>query len=102
MKVRLSHNEFFCLYMLLQHVVMQPTPVKGFQAIVLHGVIFSLYRKFHSRSIVIRTTYTMTMEPAEASAFYLFFTKFDMTQLDAFTVNLVNQLCNAAHQKYSA
>jgi hypothetical protein len=101
MKLKLTAAEFLVLHDLLQRVVMGTLP-KGIQQQVLHGVLFQLYKKFYKKAIETKNRYTVTMEPMEACAFQLYFSKYQLEQEEVFTINLVHQLNNSIHQKYIA
>lgn len=100
MKLKLTSSEFLVLHDLLQRVVIQSLP-KGIQQQVLYGVLFQLYKKFYKKAIETKNRYTVSMEPAEACAFYMYFSKYPMEQEETFTINLIHQLNNSIHQKYS-
>jgi hypothetical protein len=100
MKLKLSSSEFLVLHTLLQQVVMGVLP-QGIQQQVLHGVLFQLYKKFYKKAIETKNRYTITMEPMEACAFQMYFSKHSMEGVEVFTINLVHQINNSIHQKYS-
>ena len=100
MKLKLSFSEFTVLYHLLLTVCTGIQP-KGIQAHILHGTLFRLFKKFHSKSIESKKRYTISMEDDMACAFYLFYSQYKMTGQDVFTINLVTQINNSIHQKYS-
>ena len=101
MKLKLSFAEFNTLHNLLQVICIGLLP-KGIQERVVHGCLFRLYKKFYNKAIEAKKKYSINMHDDEACAFYMFFSKFDMAGHDQFAVNLVNQLNNSIHQKYSA
>ena len=101
MKLKLTAAEFSVLNSLLQVVCISIVP-KGMQAIVLHGTLLRLYKKFYNKAFVMKKKYGVTIEDDEACAFYMFFSKFDMSNAELFTINLVTRINNSIHQKYSA
>ncbi len=101
MKLKLSFAEFTVLLSLLQKICIGQLPVK-MQGVVVHGVLFRLYKKFYSKGILTKRKYTITMENDEAAAFFLFFNKYDLTGEQVFTINLITQIKNSIHQKFPA
>lgn len=101
MKLKLTYSEFNALYQLLAAICTGIKPA-GIEAQVLHGVLFRMYRRFYTKAIKVKKKYAITIEADEACAFWIFFGKYDMYQQDDFTRNLVRQLNNSIHQKYSA
>ncbi|MGQ0738259.1 MAG: hypothetical protein ACT4OJ_04295 [Bacteroidota bacterium] len=101
MKLKLTYSEFQALYNLLALVCTAITP-RGIESQVLHGVLFRMYRRFYTKAIKVKKKYTIGIEADEACAFWMFFGRYDMWQQDEFTRNLVLQLNNSIHQKYSA
>lgn len=100
MKLKLTSSEFMVLHSLLQNVCMGIRP-KGIQEHVLHGTLFRLYKKFYNKAIETKKKYTIAMADDEACAFYMFFSKFNMSNENAFTVNLVLQINNHINQKFA-
>lgn len=101
MKLKLTYAEFKTLHQLLSIVCTGIVP-NGIEALVLHGVLFRMYRKFYNKAIKVKKKYTVSIEADEACAFWMFFTKFDMKGQEVYTTNLVLQLNNSIHQKYAA
>ena len=101
MKLKLSFAEFSVLLSLLQKICIGQIPSK-MQAVVLHGALFRLFKKFYNKGILTKRKYSITMENDEAAAFFLFFNKYDLTGEQVFTINLVTQINNSIHQKFPA
>lgn len=100
MKLKLTNSEFMVIHSLLQNVCMGIRP-KGIQEHVLHGTLFRLYKKFYSKAIETKKKYSIAMGDDEACAFYMFFSKYNMSSETPFTINLVLQINNVINQKYS-
>ena len=98
MKLKLTYAEFTVLYSLLQDVCIGIMP-KGIQQQVLHGVLFRLFKKFYNKALLMKQKYSINLEADECCAFYMFFHQFDMAGQEIFTINLVNKINNAIHQK---
>lgn len=101
MKLKLNTSEFMVIHHLLNKVIL--IKPNGMQAIILHGVLFRIFKKFHSMSITVKGKYTISLKDDEAAAFYLVFTKEEVLaeEQEMFTINLIRQITNAIHQKLS-
>ncbi|MGQ0738392.1 MAG: hypothetical protein ACT4OJ_04965 [Bacteroidota bacterium] len=97
----LTYAEFTALHQFLALICTSITP-KGIEAQVLHGVLFRMYRRFYTNAIRVKKKYTISIEADEACAFWMFTGRYDMWQQDEFTKNLVRQINNSIHQKYSS
>lgn len=101
MKLKLTQSEFSALYTLLAAICTGISP-KGIEAQVLHGVLCRLYKKFYVKNFRPKKKYGISIEADEACAFHMFISRYGLSGYDTFTHNLVHQLTNSIHQKYSA
>ncbi|MBN8668739.1 MAG: hypothetical protein J0M30_14675 [Chitinophagales bacterium] len=100
MKLKLTRSEFEALFKSLDNVVNQPRP-RGIQAVAIHGLLNSLWKKFYLRAAEKRNKYSVQISDEQACAFYLYFTRVDPDTLDMFTANVINQLTMKIHQQFS-
>lgn len=101
MKLKLTKAEFTVLYSLMQIVCIGTIP-KKMEQVILHGVLFRLYKKFYNKAITQKSKYGITMENDEAAAFCVFFSKYEWQDEDAFTINLVHQINFKINQLFAA
>ena len=100
MKLKLSHQEFTALYLLLQHINDKYACV-DMEDKLLHVLLTSTYIKLHKVSIIKKPKYSVKLSEAEAMAFWICTHDHGLNE-SSFEGNLLNSINNSIHQKYAS
>lgn len=100
-KLTLTANEFRALYSLIQQVVLGAKP-KGMEAVLLHGVLHGIYKKFYTKAFAVKKQNTITLTDDQTCAFCMFFLRYPMIDVPEYTVNLVHSINLSIQQKFSS
>lgn len=99
MKFKLTKTEFKSIHDLLQQITLLIKP-QGIEQILLHSLLFSIYKKLYSKALDTKKQYSFSLSDEQACAWYLFFSKTNV-EMDDYTVNMVLRINNSIHQKFA-
>lgn len=99
MKLKLSYTEFKALHDLLQGLLF-PNITTGIKGRLLRAMLLSIFKKFYVKMLDERKKkYSITLKEEYACAWWLFFSEYQAPT--PYEANLVAQINNSIHQKYS-
>lgn len=99
MTLKLSYNEFDGLYQLLADAVENAYGGTDFEKKLRTQILVEIYVKFHSKSVIKKQQYTVTLAPREALCWWVLFNRHHLPPT-SFLGNLLNKINNGIHQKF--
>lgn len=100
MKLKLSHKSFAVLFSLMVDAAGRPTPKDNMYEKLLQTIMVGIYKKLYAKTVEKKASYRITLTPVEAIAFWEYWTDHDYP-CTTLAGNLLNQLCNSIHQKFT-
>jgi hypothetical protein len=99
MKLKLTHQEFFALYLALQHLCSKQACV-DMEDKLYHVLLTGIFIKLHRISIIKKEKYSVKLAEAEAMALWIC-THDHKLKESSFEGNLLNAINNSIHQKFA-
>jgi len=100
MKLKLTRIQFKAMYSLFQNLFVAVKP-KEMEAMLLHSILMGIVKKMYARDFEDRKKYSLTLTDAEAQAFCVFFTKYEMPIELVYERNLILTITNLINQKFA-
>ncbi|NNV54562.1 hypothetical protein [Limnovirga soli] len=100
MKLKLTYNEFMCLYNILKQGSSFTRDYGGdMYHLLLQSCLVSLHQKFYKKAFLKEKTYSIKMEAHEALAFWLSYADHELDHF-SFEGNLLQSVLNNIHKQF--
>lgn len=100
MKLKLTKAEFDALYSFFTGMIKDAKP-EGMNSRMLLSTLMDIYEKMYRKAFKRKENYTVVLKDHEAIGFWFFFQKYPFPAKMIFEANLVHQINNNIHQKFS-